>query len=53
MKEIKFENKAMRRAKQVAESYADEKQVLLDPNGSWTGVPRDASEVPTQDADDL
>ena len=53
MTEIKNESKAMRRAKTVADSYVDEKQIKLDPNGSWTGVPRDDGEVPTQDADDL
>ncbi len=24
-----------------------------DPNGSWTGVPKNKSETPTQDVDDL
>lgn len=28
-------------------------QVLIDPNGSYTGVPENPEEEPVQDADDL
>ncbi len=31
----------------------DEKEIITDPNGSWTGVPLDKNEKPIQDADDL
>lgn len=30
-----------------------EKKIVTDPNGSYTGRPRDRSETPVQDADDL
>lgn len=29
------------------------KDTLWDPLGSYTGVPKDENEIPTQDADDL
>ena len=30
-----------------------EKEIITDPDGSWTGVPLDKNEKPVQDADDL
>ncbi len=30
-----------------------EKEIITDPNGSWTGVPLDKDDKPIQDADDL
>lgn len=30
-----------------------EKQIVTDPNGSYTGRPRNSEETPVQDADDL
>lgn len=29
------------------------KRIITDPNGSYTGRPRDPGEIPVQDADDL
>ncbi len=29
------------------------KRIVTDPNGSYTGRPRDREEIPVQDADDL
>ena len=29
------------------------KRIFTDPNGSYTGRPRDREEIPVQDADDL
>lgn len=29
------------------------KRIVTDPNGSYTGRPRDWEEIPVQDADDL
>jgi hypothetical protein len=29
------------------------KKIITDPNGSYTGVPLDKKETPTQDVDDL
>lgn len=29
------------------------KRIVTDPNGSYTGCPRDPEETPVQDADDL
>ena len=29
------------------------KRIVADPNGSYTGRPRDREEIPVQDADDL
>ena len=31
----------------------DDKKIITDPNGSYTGKPRDKNEKPVQDADDL
>lgn len=30
-----------------------QKRIVTDPNGSYTGRPRDPEETPVQDADDL
>ena len=30
-----------------------EKKIVTDPNGSYTGRPRNPEEIPVQDADDL
>ncbi len=32
---------------------AERERARYDPQGSWTGVPRDKNELPVQDADDL
>ena len=29
------------------------KRIVTDPNGSYTGKPRDPEDIPVQDADDL
>ena len=31
----------------------DDPAIISDPEGSYTGLPKDQSEVPVQDADDL
>ena len=31
----------------------DDPAIISDPNGSYTGTPKDKKEVPVQDADDL
>jgi len=33
--------------------FVDKDSFKFDPNGSWTGVPKDKYEKPIQDADDL
>ena len=45
-------NRAMARAMDIAESFRRGNS-RFDPLGSWTGVPKDGNEQPTQDADDL
>ena len=34
-------------------NFVDKDSFKFDPNGSWTGVPKDKYEKPIQDADDL
>ena len=41
------------KSKDSSQSYTSEDQVDTDPLGSWTGVPSDRNDVPTQDVDDL
>ena len=36
----------------LSEEFRDEK-IITDPNGSYTGRPKDLSDRPVQDADDL
>lgn len=31
----------------------EDSEIITDPQGSWTGVPRDRYDYPVQDADDL
>lgn len=45
-------NRAMAKAMNIAESFR-RGNAHFDPLGSWTGVPKDGNEQPTQDADDL
>ena len=37
----------------VVDGYIDEESYKFDPDGSWTGKPKDKDEEPIQDADDL
>ena len=37
----------------VIDRFIDEESFKYDPNGSWTGTPKDKNEEPIQDADDL
>lgn len=48
-----LQSNAQRRAQQVVDEYVTHAQLRTDPQGSWTGKPRNANEVPVQDADDL
>lgn len=46
----------MKRKKDLQQKVKSVSQVLpseTDPQGSWTGRPADADDVPVQDADDL
>ena len=45
-------NRAMAKAMNIAESFRRGNS-RFDPLGSWTGVPTDGNDQPTQDADDL
>ena len=45
-------NRAMAKAMDIAGSFRRGNS-RFDPLGSWTGVPKDGNEQPTQDADDL
>ena len=38
---------------ELIKGYNDKESLKFDPNGSWTGVPKDRYEKPIQDADDL
>ena len=38
---------------EVVDAYVSKKQQKTDPQGSWTGKPRDKDEIPVQDVDDL
>lgn len=53
LKKMKKISRAQQKAVEVAEAYVSKEQINADPNGSWTGKPRNANEVPVQDADDL
>ena len=44
---------AQKKAMEVVSAYCSRKAKETDPQGSWTGQPREANEVPVQDADDL
>ena len=44
---------AQKKAMEGARAYCGEKEKKTDPQGSWTGQPKDKNEVPVQDADDL
>lgn len=46
-------SRPMQRAQEVVKCYTGKAQLKCDPQGSWTGKPRDAGEVPVQDVDDL
>lgn len=48
-----LQSNAQRKAQQVVDEYVTHAQLKTDPQGSWTGKPRNANEVPVQDADDL
>ncbi len=41
------------KAEQIVESIVEQPASRTDPQGSWTGRPADADDVPVQDADDL
>ena len=53
MRKEKRQTTAQQQAQQVVNVYAAKDQTKTDPLGSWTGRPRNANEVPVQDADDL
>lgn len=40
-------------AEEITKDYTNKESLKYDPNGSWTGVPKDKYEKPIQDADDL
>lgn len=42
-----------RRVKQVVEAMVEKSSLKTDPQGSYTGTPKQPLEVPVQDADDL
>ena len=46
-------NKGGKKAKQKADNTFSMKAPKTDPDGSWTGVPKNPGEEPVQDADDL
>ena len=46
-------SESSQKSNESSESYTSEDQVDTDPLGSWTGVPADRNDVPTQDVDDL
>ena len=48
-----LQSNAQRKAQQVVDKYVTHAQLRTDPQGSWTGKPRNSNEVPVQDADDL
>ena len=58
---MKTENKALNRGKtsnrdkvmQVVAAMVDEGSLKTDPQGSYTGKPKEPLEIPVQDADDL
>ncbi len=61
-KEIQMENNIKKnknqgrippQAKAIVQTYVDEGSLSTDPQGSYTGTPREPGEVPVQDADDL
>ena len=53
MRKEKRQATAQQKAQQVVDVYTSKEQMKTDPLGSWTGRPRNANEVPVQDADDL
>lgn len=44
---------AQKKAMEVVKAYCGKKEKLSDPQGSWTGQPKNKDEIPVQDADDL
>ncbi len=48
-----MKNKKQTKVEEVVKSYTDKQSIKSDPNGSWTGRPKDKNEIPVQDADDL
>ncbi len=53
MRKEKRQATAQQKAQQVVDVYTSKEQMKTDPLGSWTGRPRNANEIPVQDADDL
>jgi len=52
-KDRKIVSKAQKMADSATQAFISEKSLETDPQGSYTGYPKDPNEVPTQDADDL
>ncbi len=46
-------NKKENKVAEVIKAFVTRNSKKSDPNGSYTGVPLNKNEVPTQDADDL
>ncbi len=46
-------NKKDKKVLEVIKAFVTRNSKKTDPNGSYTGVPINKNEVPTQDADDL
>ncbi len=49
----KFSRNKTKKAWDVVNAFVGAEQLKTDPQGSYTGNPRDKDEVPVQDADDL
>lgn len=45
--------KKKNRSQEAIKAYTDNESEKFDPNGSWTGIPKDKFDKPVQDADDL
>ena len=52
-KDRKNISKAQEKADLATQAFISPKSFENDPQGSYTGCPKDSNEVPTQDADDL
>ena len=48
-----FEDSRQKRVQKKVDPLLKEGSMKTDPLGSWTGLPRDRNDEPTQDADDL
>lgn len=48
-----MKRKRRARVEQIVQSIVQQPASDTDPQGSWTGKPENADEIPVQDADDL